>query len=130
MVDSRSSWCFAFRAFSFARAALTSEISSFSRFWFWSKVSSEVPLEEEPGAGVKGVRGPCSEPVVSPFANLNPQLISVLLPISSVTCTPNFFCKEIPKVLKYRGQEKTIPQVMFLSHVCNAGDMTYRWPIG
>jgi len=62
--------------------------------------TNEASLEEGPGIGVKGVLGPCSEAAVSPFAILKPQLIRVLLPISSVICTPNLLLQRYLEVLK------------------------------
>ena len=55
MACSKSSWCLAVSAFSYARASLTSKITSFSWVLSYSRVSNEGPLEEGPGTGVKGV---------------------------------------------------------------------------
>jgi len=65
---------------------------------------------EEPGIGVKGVLGPYSDPAVPPLVTLKPQPSSVLLPISSVTCSPTFFYKDTPKCLKIEVKTNPYPR--------------------
>jgi len=97
MACSKCSWRLAFSTFSFARASLTSEILSFSRVWSYSRVSSEGPLEEGPGTGVKGVCFPYSDPT---FCDLETTTKQGTAPYLVRHLHPHFLLQRHPEMLK------------------------------